>query len=275
MSGQKGLKFWFDRWIAPKFLLRFLEVVLLGVAMECLLGDEDLWSPVLEFRLKSAITFDPTVGSHSEFYRGFCPSGSYVMAIRWRGCLVARTWVSAQKGHNFWSYRWIALKRLQGFPEAVFIGIAMEWLLEDEDVWSTALEYRLKSGITFDPTVGSRLNFYRGCFPRGSYGIATRWRGCLVGRTWVSAQERHNFWSYHWIALKHLQGFPDAVFIGVAIEWLLGDEHVWSVEPEYRLKRAITIDPTVWSRLKVYRGCFTWGSYGMATGWWGCLVART
>jgi hypothetical protein len=29
--------------------------------MEWLLGDEDVWSPVLEYWLKSAITFDPTV----------------------------------------------------------------------------------------------------------------------------------------------------------------------------------------------------------------------
>ena len=35
--------------------------------MEWLLGDEDIWSPVLEYRLKRAITFDPTVGSRSNF----------------------------------------------------------------------------------------------------------------------------------------------------------------------------------------------------------------
>jgi hypothetical protein len=46
--------------------------------------------------------------------------------------------------------------------------VAMEWLLGDEDVWSPVLEYRLKSAITFDPTVESRSNFYRGCFSCGS-----------------------------------------------------------------------------------------------------------
>jgi hypothetical protein len=76
--------------------------------------------------------------------------------------LVDRTRVSAEKGHNFWSDRWIALKFLQGFPEAVSIGVAMEWLLENEYVWSVELEYRLKRIITFDATVGSRSNFYRG-----------------------------------------------------------------------------------------------------------------
>jgi hypothetical protein len=65
-------------------------------------------------------------------------------------------------------------KNLQGFPEAVFIGGAMEWLLDDEDVWSAELKYRLKRAITFDPIVGSRSNFSRSCFPWRSYGMATR-----------------------------------------------------------------------------------------------------
>ena len=57
------------------------------------------------------------------------------------------------------------LDRAQNFPEAVFLGLAMEWLLDDEDVWSPVLEYRLKCAITFDPTVGSRSKFSRVCFP--------------------------------------------------------------------------------------------------------------
>jgi hypothetical protein len=44
---------------------------LLGVAMEWLLGDEDVWSPVLEYWPERTITFDPTVGSRSKFSRGF------------------------------------------------------------------------------------------------------------------------------------------------------------------------------------------------------------
>jgi len=39
--------------------------------------------------------------------------------------------------------------------------MAMEWLLGDEDVWSVELEYRVRRAITFDPSVGSRLIFYR------------------------------------------------------------------------------------------------------------------
>ena len=33
--------------------------------------NEDVWSPVLDYRLKRAITFDPTVGSRLKFLRGF------------------------------------------------------------------------------------------------------------------------------------------------------------------------------------------------------------
>jgi len=42
-------------------------------------------------------------------------------------------------GHNFSSDRWIALKFLQGFLEAVFVGYFMESLFSDEDKWSATL----------------------------------------------------------------------------------------------------------------------------------------
>ena len=57
------------------------------------------------------------------------------------------------------------LDRAQTFTEVVFLGVAMEWLLGDEDIWLLVVEYRLKRAITFDPTVGSRSNFYRSWFP--------------------------------------------------------------------------------------------------------------
>ena len=68
------------------------------------------------------------------------------------------------------------LKLLQRFPEAVFLGEDIEWLLGDEDVLSVELEYRLKRAITFDSTVGSLSNFTgvsRSCFPWRTYGMAT------------------------------------------------------------------------------------------------------
>jgi hypothetical protein len=57
------------------------------------------------------------------------------------------------------------LDRAQNFPEAVLFMVAMEWLLGDEDVWSLVLEYRLKRAISFDPIVGLRSKFSKGCFP--------------------------------------------------------------------------------------------------------------
>jgi len=65
------------------------------------------------------------------------------------------------------------LDRAQTFVEAVILRVAMEWLLGDEDVLSVELVFRLKRAIPFDQTVGSLSNFYIGCFPSGSYGIAT------------------------------------------------------------------------------------------------------
>jgi len=49
-----------------------------------------------------------------------------------------------------------------GFPEAVFLGSAMELLLYDVYVLSDSLKYWLKRSITFDPTVGSHSKFYSG-----------------------------------------------------------------------------------------------------------------
>ena len=60
------------------------------------------------------------------------------------------------------------------------LGVAMEWLLSDEYVWLVELEYYLKMAITFDPTVGSRSNVYRG-FQR-LFSIGYLWNGYLVTR---------------------------------------------------------------------------------------------
>jgi len=49
------------------------------------------------------------------------------------------------------------------------------------------------------------------------------------------------------------------------MEWLIGDDDVLYPVLEDPLKKAITSDPTVGSRLKFSKGCFPWGSYGMTT----------
>jgi hypothetical protein len=104
----------------------FTEAVFLRVAMELLLGDYDVWSVELEYRLKRAI-----------------------LLIR-------------------------PFDRAETFTEAVFLRLAMEWLLGDEDVWSIELDHLVQKAIPFDPTGGSRSNFYRCYFPDGSCGMANQ-----------------------------------------------------------------------------------------------------
>jgi len=74
----------------------------------------------------------------------------------------------------------IALKCLHEFLEAVFLRVALDSLLDDEDVWSASVEERVKRVITFDPTVGSRLNFYTSF--RMSFSLRLVWNRYSVKR---------------------------------------------------------------------------------------------
>jgi len=68
--------------------------------------------------------------------------------------------------------------------------------------------------------------------------------------------------------LDPAKNFPEAVFLGVAMEWLLDDEDVWLVELEYRLKRlSLLIGPFDRDQnfTGVSSGCLHWVSYAMAT----------
>jgi hypothetical protein len=53
------------------FLQGFPKNIVLGVAMEWQLGDEVVSAVELEYGFSRVINFDPTVGSCSNFYRGF------------------------------------------------------------------------------------------------------------------------------------------------------------------------------------------------------------
>jgi hypothetical protein len=147
-------------------------------------------------------------------------------------------WVSAQKGHNFWSDRLIALNFLQGFREGDFFWVVMEWLLGDEDVWSVKQEYWLKRAITFGPTVGSHSKFYRGfqrLFRWVSSGIAVEWRGCLVANLEYRLKRAIKVYPTIGSRLNFYRGFQGLFSVG----------YVWSTEKEHWLKRAITFGPTV------------------------------
>jgi hypothetical protein len=50
--------------------------------------------------------------------------------------LSRQTGIIAENGHNFWPGRWIALRFLKEFPEAVFHVLPIESLLVEEQVLS-------------------------------------------------------------------------------------------------------------------------------------------
>jgi hypothetical protein len=57
--------------------------------------------------------------------------------------------VMAKKNHNFWSNRWIALKVLQEFMEAVFLRVAIESILGDGEVWLRETRVTAHKGPNF------------------------------------------------------------------------------------------------------------------------------
>jgi len=59
------------------------------------------------------------------------------------------TGVRVRKGHNFGSDRWISLKILQEFPDAVFLGVDVESLLDDAEVSSSATRVPVRKGHNF------------------------------------------------------------------------------------------------------------------------------
>jgi len=68
--------------------------------------------------------------------------------------------MDGSNGHNFRSDRWIAIKLLQEFPDVLFHGVDEESIHDDDEVCSRQAGWTGRKAITFDPTVGSRSNFY-------------------------------------------------------------------------------------------------------------------
>jgi DNA-binding XRE family transcriptional regulator len=63
--------------------------------------------------------------------------------------LSRQTGIKAEKGHHFCSDRWIPLKVLQWFPEAVFLVLPMESLLVKEVVLSRQSKIKVEKGHNF------------------------------------------------------------------------------------------------------------------------------
>jgi hypothetical protein len=64
--------------------------------------------------------------------------------VLWR-----QTGITAEKGYNFLSDRWIALKYLQYYPEARFLGLPVESLLVEEEVSSRQTAITAEKGHNF------------------------------------------------------------------------------------------------------------------------------
>jgi hypothetical protein len=59
------------------------------------------------------------------------------------------TTVPVRKGHNFGSDRWISLKILQEFPDAIFLGVDVESLQEDVEGSSLGTRVPVRKGHNF------------------------------------------------------------------------------------------------------------------------------
>jgi hypothetical protein len=68
--------------------------------------------------------------------------------------------MDGSKGHKFRSDRWIAIKLVQEFPDELFRVVDEGSILGDDEVWSTQAGWTVRKAINFDPTVGSRSNYY-------------------------------------------------------------------------------------------------------------------
>jgi len=64
--------------------------------------------------------------------------------------------LTVRKGLNVRSDRWIAIKFLLEFPEALFHGVDEGSILGDDEVWSSQAGWTGRKAVTFDPTVESR-----------------------------------------------------------------------------------------------------------------------
>jgi len=69
--------------------------------------------------------------------------------------------MDGSKGNNFRSDRWIGIKLLLEFLDALFEGVDEDSILDDDEVGSSQAGWTLRKAITFNTTVGSRSNFYR------------------------------------------------------------------------------------------------------------------
>jgi hypothetical protein len=101
--------------------------------------------------------------------------------------------MDGSKGHKFRSDRWIGIKLLLEFPDALFHGVDEESILGDDEVWSSQAGWTVRKAITFHRSLDRDQTFtgVSGCtFPWSRYGIATRSGGGRVARDQLTDLER-------------------------------------------------------------------------------------
>jgi len=57
--------------------------------------------------------------------------------------------MDGSKGHNFRSYRWMAIQLLLEFPDALFHGVDEGSILGDDEVWSSQTGWTVRKGHNF------------------------------------------------------------------------------------------------------------------------------
>jgi len=67
--------------------------------------------------------------------------------------------VTLRKGNNFRSNRWIAIKVLLVFPDALFHGVDEESILGDDEVWSSQAGWTGRKGqnLRFDRWIALKI----------------------------------------------------------------------------------------------------------------------
>jgi len=84
MDCSKGHKFRSDRLIGIKLLQEFPYALFHALDDESILGDDEVWSSLAGSTVRKAITFDPTVGSRSNFNWSFrMPCSTHWMRNRY------------------------------------------------------------------------------------------------------------------------------------------------------------------------------------------------
>jgi len=79
--------------------------------------------------------------------------------------------MDGSKGHNFRSDRWIGIKLLLEFPEALFHGVDEESILDDDEVWSSHAGWTVRKVITFHRPLDRDQTF------TGVFGCTFPWSG--------------------------------------------------------------------------------------------------